>query len=142
MIWAPASTAAGASRLAFWGVNGDGADGAGGDGLPNAPGDEILAQGRTIDALQHLGDRRGGGLRDLVDSVLGIVVAAIDALEVHDGKAAGPSNQPREGGADDGVHGGCQDGNREAVAPTVKSVVESSGFVVTSPGTMDTSSKP
>ena len=67
----PGLNGGGGEPLGVLGGERDSADGAGGDGLLNAPGDELLAQGRAVHALQHLGDRRGGGLRDLVDSVLG-----------------------------------------------------------------------
>ena len=50
-----------------------------------------------------------------MESVGGVVVAAVEPFQVHHAETARFSHQPRKGGVDDGVHGGGEDGYGEAV---------------------------
>ena len=102
-----------------WG-NGDGASGAAFFDLPYSLSDQIFLDWGGVDSLEGLGHFILGGVYDLIEHFLWVVVFGVDAFQIQRCESALSVEFDGGFGRYDGIHGGGDDGRGEGHAVEVE----------------------
>ena len=104
--------------------------------------DQLQAHRLRVRPLQQRPDLALRRRRDLREHGVGVIVARLHAVEVEHGQAAELEKTVAERGLTTASMPAARKGSSSFRLPSVKETSVSSGLIVTSPGTIDTSSNP